>query len=158
MQESSALTLLSTEIDILKAHMQESLDAWASLLEFGLATYVLATVVGRAVFVAVSTAISKFCFVLSFSSLDSINKLVLVVVYALFQISKLIDLSLEQCNGKAAARSSTASSLLSQLKSAKMCALEPAVCNGVQELYISEQQSSRKLLLNKALAFGFCKG
>ncbi|ROW08715.1 hypothetical protein VPNG_06410 [Cytospora leucostoma] len=116
--KTNAVTLMSTDIDSIASGVKELHEIWASVLELGVAIYLLYLQIGPA------------CFV--------------VIIPAVERATGGIGPARMQWNEGVQERVSTTSSMLSQMKGIKMTGLTDYFAKLVQKLRVSELDMSKK--------------
>ncbi|KAI0126126.1 putative ABC multidrug transporter [Xylariales sp. AK1849] len=122
-KDSAAVTLMSTDIDGIASGLQSIHDIWASIIELGLAVYLLERQVGAACFLILVPAV--------LSSL------------AIGRVAGEMGPARMAWNAKVQKRVSTISTVLNQIKGIKMMGLSDRVSQLIQSLRVSELNSSK---------------
>ncbi|KAF6821893.1 ABC multidrug transporter [Colletotrichum plurivorum] len=125
--ETKAITLMSTDIDSITSGVADVHEIWASVLELGVAVYLLNLQIGVACFVVVIPAV--VCSLITELATDGIGPARMV------------------WNEGVQQRVSTTSSMLAQIKQIKMMGLTDYFADLVHKLRVSELDMSKKFRL-----------
>ncbi|KZL77916.1 ABC multidrug transporter [Colletotrichum tofieldiae] len=122
--KAKAITLMSTDIDSITSGVKDLHEIWASILELGVAVYLLNLQIGAACFVVIIPAI--VCSFITERATDGIGPARMA------------------WNEGVQERVSTTSSMLAQIKGIKMMGLTDYFANMVQKLRVTELDMSKK--------------
>ncbi|GJC78756.1 ABC transporter atnG [Colletotrichum liriopes] len=122
--KAKAITLMSTDIDSITSGVKDLHEIWASILELGVAVYLLNLQIGAACFVVIIPAI--VCSFITERATDGIGPARMA------------------WNEGVQERVSTTSSMLAQIKGIKMMGLTDYFSNMVQRLRVTELDMSKK--------------
>ncbi|KAF4934491.1 ABC transporter gloK [Colletotrichum fructicola] len=122
--QGKAVTLMSTDIDAIASGVKDLHEIWASVLELGIAVYLLNLQIGAACFVVMIPAV--ICSFITERATDGIGPARMM------------------WNEGVQERVSTTSSMLSQIKGIKMMGLTDYFATMVQQLRVAELDMSKK--------------
>ncbi|KAI8313633.1 ABC transporter [Colletotrichum sp. SAR11_59] len=122
--QGKAVTLMSTDIDAIASEVKDLHEIWASVLELGIAVYLLNLQIGAACFVVMIPAV--VCSFITERATDGIGPARMM------------------WNEGVQERVSTTSSMLSQIKGIKMMGLTDYFATMVQQLRVAELDMSKK--------------
>jgi hypothetical protein len=148
--KAAAVTLMSTDIDVIARTLPKIHEVWASIVELAVGIYLLSTIVREASFLVMIPALRKYCrycfwqWVTCAFHLICLTASYKVSAVLSFELGRRSRPAMHSWNNKTEERVAKTSNILSQLKGIKMIACESVVAEYVQNLRQTEVQISKE--------------